>query len=287
MQPTRRDLDFRLAPDKAANWHLWGTHVTTFFNTLSLFFPVGERFFIHSVRHYRDRITDPELQKAVTGFIGQEAMHGREHDEYNAHVAAAGLPIQDMEAQVSRLLENLKSTVSPSFQLSATVALEHLTAILADHLLHEPRAIEGSDPNYRDLWLWHALEETEHKAVAFDVYRELIGEKPSGYALRVGGFVVANLIFWTLFSRYYVQNLRAQNQHRNWRGWLRVLNFSFGTPGGLRRIVPDWLAYFRPGFHPWDHDNRDPLARLDEIAQRYAAAIKGPPAFAHGAAVAA
>lgn len=273
MHPIRRDLDFRLAKDKANDWHLWGRHVTTFFNTLSLFFPVGERFFINSVRNYRDRVTDPQLQKDVAGFIGQEAMHGREHEDYNAFVAAGGLPVLDMEADVLKLLDRIKADLPPAFQLSATVALEHLTAILAEHLLVEPRAIEGSDGNYRDLWLWHALEETEHKAVAFDVYRQVIGEGPKGYTLRVTTFVIANLIFWTLFSRYYVRNLRAQNEHRNWRGWLRVLNFSFGTPGGLRRVIPDWLAYFRPGFHPWDHDNRHHLARLDEIVKRYAAAL--------------
>ncbi len=273
MHPVRRNLDFKLPADKAADWHPWGRHVTTFFNTLSLFFPVGERFFIHSVRHYRDRITDPALQEAVTGFIGQEAMHGREHDEYNAHVAGAGLPVLDQEAEVERLLEALKKDAPPALQLSATVALEHLTAILADGLLREPRLIEGSDERYRDLWLWHALEETEHKAVAFDVYRRMFGETPRAYAVRVSGFVVSNLIFWTLFARYYVRNLRAQNEHRNWRGWLRVLNFHWGTPGGLRRVIPAWLAYFRPGFHPWDHDNRAHLKRIGAIAGRYAAEL--------------
>ena len=72
MHPLRRDLDFKLPADKAADWHLWGKHVTTFFNTMSLFFPVGERFFIHAVRHYRDRITDPELQKDVAGFTPRD-----------------------------------------------------------------------------------------------------------------------------------------------------------------------------------------------------------------------
>ena len=270
MNPVRRDLDFRLPADKANDWHPCGKHVTTFMNTLSLFFPVGERFFINSVRHYRERITDPELLKDVAGFIGQEAMHGREHEEYNAHVATGGPPVLEQEKQVAKLLEWIKANRSPEFQLSATVALEHLTAILADILLREPRLIEGSDSNFRDLWLWHALEETEHKAVAFDVYRKLFGETPRSYAIRVGGFVVANVIFWTLFSRYYVENLRAQNEHRNWRGWLRVLNFSFGTPGGLRRIIPEWLDYFRPGFHPWDQDNREHLKRIAAIADRYA-----------------
>lgn len=269
MLPVRRDLDFKLPADRIHDWHPQGRHVTAFFNTMSLFFPVGERFFIHSVRHYRERITDPELQKQVAGFIGQEAMHGREHEEYNERAAAGGLPVRKIEAQVARLLEWVKSHRSPVQQLSATIALEHLTAILADVLLREPRLIEGAEERYQALWLWHALEETEHKAVAFDVYRMVMGQSLRGYLLRVGGFIVANLIFWTLMVRYYYANLRALNEHRNWKGWLRALKFQWISPGGLRRVIPAWLDYFRPGFHPWDHDNRDQLARVHEIVERY------------------
>ena len=41
-------------------------------------------------------------------------------------------------------------------------------------------------------------------------------------------------------------------------------------PGVLRRALPDWLDFFRPGFHPWMHDNREFLdqaeALMDEVA---------------------
>lgn len=83
IMPIRRNLKFHVPDEKVLNWHSWGPTVTQFFNTLSLFFPEGERFFINSVRKYRDRIDDPELQEAVRAFIGQEAMHGREHEDYN------------------------------------------------------------------------------------------------------------------------------------------------------------------------------------------------------------
>ena len=273
MQPTRRDLDFKLPADRINDWHAWGPHVTTFFNTMSLFFPVGERFFIHAVRHYRDRITDPDLAEAVKGFIGQEAMPGREHEEYNRLAAAAGLPVLKQEARVARLLEWGKKRRTPAEQLATTIALEHLTAILADILLREPKLIEGAEPHFRDLWLWHALEETEHKAVAYDVYTAVMGRNPGAYLLRVGSFLVANLLFWSLMGPFLIQNLHAQKQAANWRGWLKLLRFQWGRPGGLRRIVPAWFDYFRPGFHPWDHDNRAQLARIGELASRYAARV--------------
>ena len=266
MTPIRRDFSFALDPKKALRWHPEGAHVTQFFNALSLFFPVGERFFIQAVRNYRDQLKNPELQKAATGFIGQEAMHGREHEIYNRYIADAGMPIAEYEAFVARLLKWIQNNSTKEMQLSATIALEHLTALLGESLLADDRITAGADPAYRRMWRWHALEETEHKAVAFDVWRAVMGKSPREYLLRSGGMVVAMLIFWPLVARYHVGFMAADKQARGHvRGYAHLLNWLFGTPGGLRRVIPAWFDYFRPGFHPWDHDNRHFLHELESL----------------------
>lgn len=265
MLPVRRDYHFNLPADRICDWHPRGRQVTHFFNALSVFFPEGERFFIHSVRHFRERITDPELAKAVVGFIGQEAMHGREHTEYNELTAAAGLPTRELEAKVTRVLEFFKRVESPARQLSGTIALEHLTAIMADHVLSEPRVLAGAEPHYARLWRWHALEETEHKAVAFDVYTAVMGRGLRAYLIRILGLLSASAIFWSLVFRFHLRMIRADAEARGWRGWWRLLGFLFGPIGVFPRILLPWLAYFRPGFHPWDHDNRRYLKQLDQL----------------------
>lgn len=265
VMPTRRDMKFTLDPSKITSWHGHSMHIAQFLNSMSLFFPVGERFFIHSVRLYRDQITDPELQKAVTAFIGQEAMHGREHEEYNEHMHSHGLPVKWMEKQVWRLLEGVKKTAPNSLQLAATVALEHLTAIMGDMLLRDDRILEGADPKYAALWRWHALEETEHKAVAFDVYKEVMKNNPAyGYALRSFALVLATSIFFAMLYPYWIEMVRREKGLFKIRGWLSAINFQWGTPGGLRQVVPQWLEWFKPGFHPWDHDNSHYLENIDE-----------------------
>ena len=265
IMPTRRDMKFVLDPDKITSWHGNSMHMSQFMNSMSLFFPVGERFFIHSVRLYRDQITDPELQKAVTAFIGQEAMHGREHDEYNEHMDARGLPSKWMEKQVWRLLEQIKAYAPKSLQLAATVALEHLTAIMGDMLLRDERILEGADPKYAALWRWHALEETEHKAVAFDVYKEVMKDNPAyGYALRSFALALATSIFFAMLYPYWIEMVRREKGLLNIRGWAKALNFQWGSPGGLRQVVPQWFEWFKPGFHPWDHDNSHYLENIDE-----------------------
>ncbi|MDX1803936.1 MAG: metal-dependent hydrolase [Alcanivorax sp.] len=265
IMPVRRNLKFHVTDDKVLNWHSWGPTVTQFFNTLSLFFPEGERFFINSVRHYRDQITDPELKEAVRNFIGQEAMHGREHEEYNQKMVAAGLPVDTQEAMVSHLLNAITRFTPRALQLSATVALEHLTAILADILLREPDLIEDSDEDYQRLWHWHALEETEHKAVAFDVYTTVFGSGIKAWLLRSVGLLLATGIFFSLFYPFYLYNTWKVGHLFDMKGWWQSIKFQWLNPGGLRRVIIPWLDWFKPRFHPWDHDNRQFLAEMDSL----------------------
>jgi predicted metal-dependent hydrolase len=265
--PTRRNLQFKLRPDRALHWHQDGLNVSQFLNTLSLFFPVGERFFIDSVRAFRDQVEDPELQEAVKAFIGQEAMHGREHEEYNEAIAAQGVPIEAQEKFVDELLKFIQRTTPKSFQLSATIALEHLTAILADGLLNLPEIMDGADEDYKALWNWHALEETEHKAVAFDVYRTVMGSdsNPGSYALRSFALVLATGIFFSIFIPYYLHNVRTQGGLFDLKGWRGVWRHTWGRKGIFRFMMPNWFDWFRPGFHPWDHDNQHFLEQIDTL----------------------
>ena len=161
--PVRRNLQFYLPKDKIDNWNGGGAHWTQFMNTLSIFFPAGERFFIQSIRNYRKDVVDKELKKAVSAFIGQEAFHTREHEEYNEAMVEAGIPIDKMEANVEKLLAFVQKTLPRPVQLAVTVSLEHLTAMLADIVMEDDRFIKNSDPHYEALWKWHAMEETEHK----------------------------------------------------------------------------------------------------------------------------
>lgn len=265
--PIRRDLSFNLPADKATDWHEAGMHVAQFFNTLSLFFPVGERFFIDSVRHYRDRITDPELKKAVTAFIGQEAMHGREHEELNDLLEQAGVPVKGQEQFVYNLLKGVQKYSPKHFQLAVTVALEHLTAILANSVLSNPETLGDSDERFVALWNWHALEETEHKAVAFDVYDKVMGKTLYSYALRTSTLVLATGIFMSLQYPFYIENVRRKGGLFNVRGWAKSLQYQWGRPGTLRKSVGDWFSWFKPGFHPWDHDNSHFLKQLDTMLE--------------------
>lgn len=266
IDPIRRNLKFGLPKDKALTWNPSGLHINQFYNTLSIFFPAGERFFIQSVRNYRDEITDEKLKAQISAFIGQEGFHTREHEDYNAALLHAGMPIEQLDRIVVAVLDTVKKLPRPA-QLSVTVALEHLTAVLGDTLLRDDNLMEGADPHYAAIWRWHALEETEHKAVCFDAFEQVVGKGLDAYALRVSAFVMANIIFWSLYVPFYARMLASSGGLLNLKGWGKLVNFVTGKPGVLRRIAPEWLDFFRPGFHPWMHDNKQYLEQAEALVK--------------------
>ncbi|MES1956546.1 metal-dependent hydrolase [Salinisphaera hydrothermalis] len=280
VMPERRDLHFLPPGDRICDWHKAGPNVTQFMNALSLFFPAGERMFIDAVRSYRDDIPDPDLKKAATAFIGQEAMHSREHSEYNQLLDAAGLPGTELADGVARYTAYIQENSVRVTPLLMTIALEHYTALMGDALLRYPEQIAGSQEDYARMWRWHALEEIEHKAVAWDVYEKCVGRGPKAYAMRSAVMLSTTVTFWPHVILFYRRLAAADPGCRaaGWRGHVKLANFMLGYPGYLRRLLPEYLAYFKYSFHPWQQNNAHLLNELDELVDDAEAAYA-----AHGA----
>lgn len=243
-----RSFDMEHAPRQ---WHRAGRSVTLFYNNLSVFFPHGEHFFIRSVRKHLAEVDEPFIRDAARAFCGQEAMHRREHARYNAMLEAQGYPADELEAGVERLLALVTRVLPDRWQLSATCALEHHTALLGHFLLNDPTLLDGADAEMAELWRWHAVEENEHKAVAFDVY-EAVG---APYAERAGIMALASVIFWVKLLEYQVRMMHADGIAASPREWWTLGKYLFGKKNRVPAMVRPFLDYFKPSFHPWDHNN--------------------------------
>jgi predicted metal-dependent hydrolase len=252
IKPRRMKFGYQGSTDR---WMADNPVLTRFMEGLSMLFPEGERFFVESVKHYRDQIVDPTLQKQVVAFAAQEGMHAAEHHKYN--LRAAGPLTDRFEAIAGHLRHPLaRRVLSPINRLAVTVALEHFTAIMADELLRNPSYTDLMDPEHAKLWLWHAVEETEHKAVAFDVYRAVGG----GYVRRAAVMQITTFLF-VIASVRLLMSLLALNANKPAPGsFAKFFDVAFGSPGFFRKVFPAWLDYFRPGFHPWQRDNSDLIA---------------------------
>lgn len=252
-----RNYRFATGDDVPRHWHGGRRSITRFFDNLSVFFPAGERFFVASVRAFHDAVADePALRRAVRDFCAQEGIHGREHRRYNAMLAAQGLPVDDMERRVERLLARVSAKTSPRWQLAITASLEHFTALLGHILLERPELLEGADPTMAALWRWHAAEENEHKAVAFDVYLAAGGT----YGERVRVMLGATLVFWAKVIEHQARLMHADGDLLSWREHARLQRFLWIAPGALPPMWRLWLTWFRRDFHPNDLDASEALA---------------------------
>lgn len=252
MIPVVRRPDFGFSEDMPKWWWDNDPFKTLLLAALSSGFPPGERFFIDSVRHFQDRITDPELQKAIRGFIGQEAHHSREHQQLNGFLEERGIRLSRLEKEIADFMNVLRK-MSPERQLAHTVAVEHFTALMAEEFLLKYDALEEMDPRMAPIWAWHAIEESEHKAVAFDVYKAIGGSE----WVRVSEMAVVSVLFPLFTTLHVYQLMKEAGEHRNWKSWAAGLNYMWGKPGIFRKLLPAYAKFYAPTFHPWNHDARD------------------------------
>lgn len=232
--------------------------LSLFFTAFSATLPVGEKQFIHSVRLFQERISDPVLREEIRAFIGQEAHHAKEHDAFNRLMAERGLSTDRIEQRMARMFEWIREHASPEQQLANTVCAEHFTAMMADYMLTKsPELMERMDPAMRNLWAWHAIEEAEHKAVAFDVYRQQVNDV---WRLR-RTMVLISLSIAGHVTFDALQLMREAGELRNVKSWRKGLKQLFGRGGMFPAMAREYLDFYRRDFHPWQHDNRQSLAR--------------------------
>lgn len=225
------------------------THVM---NALSAVFPIGERFFIDSLRVYEDKIQDQELRQSVKTFIAQEAHHTKEHMALNKSLAEQGYDLDKLISHMRFKIDLVRRWRDPRSQLGFTVSVEHLTALLAHGLLGDPAFLEGADEENKRIWRWHFSEEIEHKGVAYDVYMQNGGT----YLHRCFVMAETSIFFSVDIFITILKLLKQDGQLWNWKMWKAGLQFYWGKQGVFRRLAPHFFAFFKPGFHPWQHDNR-------------------------------
>jgi predicted metal-dependent hydrolase len=259
---TPRDLKIDRTSAHGRWWHGRDPIATAFFNALSASFPQGETFFIEAVRRYRDQTTGV-LREQIDTFIKQEALHTREHVAFNKLIKGAGYDTSAMDAETRRRIDKARSR-DPLVQLAITVALEHFTAIMAHALLTESKPMDGAPDEILRLWQWHAIEEIEHKAVAFDTFMAVTKHLTPLRRWKLRNYTMAliTLQFWhSNFQR--MADFFRQDKMNSIITWLKVLHYLTVRPGILRRTLLPYLSYYRPSFHPWNHDDRKLIAAIE------------------------
>ena len=251
-----RNRSFSLHEPLAGDWHGGHAFQTAFFNALSLSFPTGEKFFVDSVKHYLPRIDDPKLKSEAAVFVQQEYVHRREHQRYNEVLAEVrGFDLSKLEALYIREIEQANKQ-PPIARLAATVVLEHVTAMFAAGSMRNSRWMDGAHPVMADLWQWHAIEETEHKSVAYDVFLAIGGDrKLLRQVMRIVRLRFPSNVFWSIVHMRRMEGKPVLSLPF----WREGYMFLFGRNGVIREVAKDFRLFFRDDFHPWMIDNRELL----------------------------
>lgn len=261
---TVRDLRFGRG-SKPGRWWLNNDPVATaWYNSLSAVFPRGEAFFIDAVKAHREGVP-PHLAEEIRAFIAQEINHTREHVAFNRLAIEAGYDLTEIDRRLEEFLGMTRGR-PPIINLAATMALEHFTAMLAHEFLKSPEHFAGAQGDTAELWRWHAIEEIEHKAVAFDTWVHATRDWSRWKRWKLKSLMM--LIITKNFLGHRIGDmvhLMAQDGITGWKVKWRILAFLFVTPGVLRRIVSAWLSYFLPGFHPWNHDDRALITQAQAV----------------------
>lgn len=226
------------------------TH-THYLTGLSTLFPEGESFFVRSVRAVRHKLPKgSQLNKDVGAFIGQEAMHSKEHEAFHISAQQHGLDPASLERATGLVLKTIERVFPEKWNLLVTVGLEHFTAVMVVHMMESVNELMPN-PSIRNLWLWHSIEETEHKAVAFDVYEALYGKSLDAYIPRVMIFTFSFSLITVLTLSYQFILMRRDKQLLNFKSWRKFAAFSVQS---YKKMTPKFLQYYQFNFHPNDVD---------------------------------
>ncbi len=229
----------------------------------NLLAPDGEKFFIRSVKAFAEVYkNDPELKKRVDNFIGQEGTHYAEHQKFWDIMESQDLQpmkfVDFFRKTAWNGIENwarttlTKNNLGNKISLSVTVALEHYTAMLAESGIINKDITEKMPQEMKDLFMWHAAEEIEHKSIPFDVLKRV----DDSYALRVGGMAIATWGLWfylavgTAVLTYNDKDVKAKDIPKDLISFLSRFRQSFGGT-----LTKQFGQYFRRDFHPDQIEN--------------------------------
>lgn len=252
IKASKIDLSYNL--ETPENWFFNDAFSTHFMEALSLTFPRGEKFFVHSVLHFKELVSDKEQLQEITGFIGQEALHSLEHDHLNKLLEKRGYPVQSIDHHLEIMFKYVCKWISPKGQLAITCALEHMTAMFADVQFNYPEINNELHPTVKPIWLWHSIEEAEHKGVAYDLYELVDGN----YLRRIYFMLFATIMLSTFTIYATLRLMKKDKSYLNIPKIFKGLWLLFGVgknTGYLLKQLPTYLSYFKPDFHPWQHDN--------------------------------
>jgi predicted metal-dependent hydrolase len=257
----RRIVRFDYTDIEGTSFHSGNPVLSAFWVGLSSTFPLGEAEFIRSVKLFEGQVTDPKLKADVADFAAQEAHHGLQHKKLNKHFDDNGFSTKKVEDLISKEIDKRTVKWSDKKRLMHTVCAEHVTAVMAHFALTHPDSMREVPESFRNMFLWHAIEEIEHKSVAFDVYQSTVGDM-AALKRHYFGFIFYEFpLSYFLITRFL---LKDRGHKATWAERKDLFKFLFGKGGMVSSVKHLYMMFFKKGFHPWNHDDSELIGEWKE-----------------------
>lgn len=256
-----RAIPFDFSENINPVWHPGRPEWSHMVNGGSLAMPYLEPFLIKTVREALKQASDPSLKADVYGFIAQEGHHFKNHRRYNDILKQGAYPDlaeveQEMEADFKRL-----QSKSLRWRCAYTAGFETMTMGITEWLIGDRRDLfKNADPSVSSLILWHMVEETEHKNVAFDLYQHLYGS----YLPRAFGLIYASWHVMKFSRKAYIRMLIKDGLWHDMRSRWRLYKM---IARAFANVGPALVKSLLPGYHPSKVKDPDWVIRW---AQAYA-----------------
>lgn len=255
-----RHMDFPFGALKSMKFFDDNIYKSAFIAQLSSTFPVGETEFLNSVKNYRAEIKNEKLIKQVKGFIGQEGHHSHQHEKINRELDRLGYDTNRIHLLLKAMIDEKVVNMSRKFRLAYTVCAEHMTGIMAEHAITRTDFLANLEKPFQDLLYWHAVEEIEHKAVAFDVYMECEGD--TKYLKRVMTLFILGMHM--RMTRYTLNMVFSSKHWKSWSEFKGFMSWMFGKKGMWRSLRKPYRSFFKEGFHPWSNGGLDMIEKWEK-----------------------
>lgn len=171
---TIRRPQFQIDANVPFQWQPANPSFGPFGNTFTFLAIAFERFIVAATRAVTDRVTDPEIAEETETFLRQEAQHARAH---RAHATAMITQYPDLEQTylaVDRPFDQLLEREDVAFHLAYIANLEaSFTPLFKMILDHRHRLFVGGEERVGTLFLWHFIEEIEHRSSALRIHHHM------------------------------------------------------------------------------------------------------------------
>lgn len=252
------------------HWFGGNAFLSNLLNTWTVIFPDAERYFVRWSKKALENDLDPEIKKDILGFIGQETRHASEHQKLWDLLKSQGYDIQPVLDFVHKVgFGVIEKNMPDRWNIAAVAGFEHFTALFAELYFENPELVETMHPEMKRLFEWHAAEEVEHKAVAFDQLQAV----DDSYILRTGVMNIALVLLYGLTVANTFFFMLQDKSIFNPKEWLGMWDIFFGKYNLAPRTIAKFIEYYKPDFHPWDVQNyEDALAVFEKysVAQKSA-----------------